>query len=77
MENLSNLNPDGLYSFLKFSHPQLTERLAALGFNQANPLVFDEEIAPNKTKEEPIEMQPAVFESRQGKSLNGYNQLEE
>ena len=21
MENLSNLNPDGLYSFLKFSHP--------------------------------------------------------
>ena len=30
--NSSNLNPDPFYATLKFSHPQLTERLKAMGY---------------------------------------------
>lgn len=30
--NLSNLNPDPFYATLKFSHPQLTERLKAMRY---------------------------------------------
>jgi STE24 endopeptidase len=30
LENASNLNPDNVYSFLNFDHPDLAERIAAL-----------------------------------------------
>ena len=37
VENSSNLNPDPFYALLNFSHPQLTERLAAMGFKSEAP----------------------------------------
>lgn len=33
VKNASNLNPDPLYSIMKFSHPVLVERLKALNFH--------------------------------------------
>jgi STE24 endopeptidase len=33
VKNAANLNPDPLYAAMTFSHPQLTERLRALGFH--------------------------------------------
>ncbi len=32
VKNASNLNPDPFYATLKFSHPELSERLRALGY---------------------------------------------
>ena len=46
--NLSNLNPDPFYATLKFSHPQLTERLKAMGFKG---LEDEEDNHPDKTKD--------------------------
>lgn len=37
INNAANLNPDPLYAALKFSHPQLTERLAALRYDPEDP----------------------------------------
>jgi hypothetical protein len=34
------LNPDPVYATLKFSHPELSERLAALGY-EAKPIEGD------------------------------------
>ena len=35
--NAANLSPDPLYASIKFSHPQLTERLKALNFDSNEP----------------------------------------
>ena len=37
INNAANLNPYPLYAMLKFSHPQLTERLAALKYDPEDP----------------------------------------
>ena len=47
VKNAANLNPDPLYAALKFSHPQLTERLAALDYKAKNSQE-DEEIGESK-----------------------------
>jgi hypothetical protein len=35
--NAANLSPDPLYAAIKFSHPQLTERLKALKYDAKEP----------------------------------------
>jgi STE24 endopeptidase len=45
--NSSNLNPDPFYATLKFSHPQLTERLKAMGYKGFE----EEDNHPDKTKD--------------------------
>ena len=32
VKNAANLNPDPLYAKIKFNHPELVERLRALGY---------------------------------------------
>lgn len=32
VKNASNLNPDSLYAWVNFNHPELVERLRALGY---------------------------------------------
>lgn len=57
--NAGNLNPDPLYAAIKFSHPQLTERLKALRFDpedvaaevEIEEVKEEEEDKPNKESE--------------------------
>jgi STE24 endopeptidase len=52
VKNASNLNPDPLYASLTFSHPQLTERIKALGYENGQEfqsLLDEQEKAPENT----------------------------
>jgi hypothetical protein len=49
VKNASNLNPDPLYAWVNFNHPELVERLRAIDFVGGDYLVNNEE---SKEKED-------------------------
>ena len=53
--NAANLSPDPLYAAIKFSHPQLTERLKALKYDAKEPGAEVEISITKRVEKSPIE----------------------